>query len=68
MSDILNHPQLKDLEPRNEREGLLYAKAYITAIEATIKTIEKFGLGPARKMHEKMITELATKVGTDLSQ
>lgn len=62
MSDILNHPQLKDLEPQNAREGLLYAKAYITAIEATIKTVEKFGLDPAREMHEKIMAELAVKV------
>jgi len=47
------------LEPKDEREGLLYLKAYVTGIEAALSTVEKFGLEAARTMHEQVMLEIA---------
>lgn len=62
--NILEHPQLKDLQPQNEREGLLYLKAYLEAIQATTKAkaVEMFGLEAVGLLHQKVMSELTKKV------
>jgi hypothetical protein len=60
--NILDHPELKDLKPESEREGLLFLKAYLTAIEATIQAVKQFGLPAAEEFHRKVMADLAGKV------
>lgn len=59
---ILDHPELKDLKPETEREALLFLKAYLAGIEATLKTVKGFGLSAAEEFHRKVMAELAGKV------
>lgn len=54
--------QLKGLKPQNEREALLYTKAYLEAIEATITAMEKFGLDQVRRLHDKVVADLEKKI------
>ena len=59
---ILDRPELKDLAPETEREGLLYAKAYFEAIEATLRAVELGGPPAVLKLHEKMQADLEAKL------
>lgn len=63
MTNILDHPLIKDLEPQTEREGLLVLKFYITAIEATLLAVKEFGLEPAEKMQQEIMRKFAEKAG-----
>lgn len=60
--NILDHPQIKDLKPETEREGLLYLKAYLSAIEATLQAAKDFGLEAAEEFHRKVMADLADEV------
>jgi hypothetical protein len=59
---ILDRPELKDLAPETEREGLLYAKAYFEAIEATLRAVELGGPPAVLKLHEKMQADIEAKL------
>lgn len=63
MNTILDHPLLKDLEPLTDREGLLFLKAYITAIEATLATVREFGLEQTEVKQREIMRKLAEKAG-----
>ena len=60
--NILDHPELKDLVPQTEREALLYAKAYLEAVEATLSAVELGGPEAVRKLHEKMQADVMAKL------
>lgn len=61
--NILDHPLIKDLAPENDREGLLFFKAYITAIEATLSTVREFGLELAEAKRREIMAKFAEKAG-----
>lgn len=55
---ILDHPKMQQLEPENGREALLFAKAYLTAIEATIEAARQHGWKAVKELHGKVMAEL----------
>ena len=61
--NILDHPLIKDLEPQSDREGLLFFKAYITAIEATLATVKGFGLELSEAKQREIMAKFAEKAG-----
>lgn len=63
MTNILDHPLIKDLAPQTDHEGLLYLKAYITAIEATLSAVREFGLELAEAKQREIMTKFAEKAG-----
>jgi hypothetical protein len=60
--NILDHPQIKDLNPQTEREGLLYLKAYFEAIDSTLKAAKEFGLEAVEDLHTRMKRQLEKRI------
>jgi hypothetical protein len=60
--EILERPELRDLKPETEREGLLYMKAYFTAIGRTLTTARTHGLAAVEETHRQILEQLKAKL------
>jgi hypothetical protein len=56
-------PAVLNAKPRTDREGLLYLGSYLTAVNATLSTVENFGLEETKAIHRKLLADLLSRIG-----
>ncbi|MGD8625593.1 MAG: hypothetical protein PVF47_05865 [Anaerolineae bacterium] len=59
--DLLDYPVFRDLEAENDREQLLYFKAYVEGFEAALQAVEEFGLEEAKVIHQRTKAEVVVR-------